>query len=104
MRFTVASTSSASRRRSNTPRRASDPLAQSKADGVASDRAQGQVTISTDTATHTARAGSITLHTAAAAAASSSTAHRNGAAQRSAQRADAGRSVAASRIKLTMAA
>ena len=35
-----------------------------QADGAASDSAHGQVTISTDTATHTARAGSIMLQTA----------------------------------------
>jgi hypothetical protein len=73
------------------------------ADGVASDSAQGQVTISTDTATHSARDGSITLHTAAAPPASSSTVHRKGAAQRSAQRTLAGRCVCASRIRATMA-
>ena len=59
--------------------------------------------MSTDTATHTARDGSITLQAAAAPPASSSTAHRNGGAQRSAARASAGRCDIASRIIETMA-
>ena len=70
---------------------------------MASDSAQGQVTIRTETATHTAREGSITLQTAAAAAASTITTHRKGAAQRSAQPAAAGRWVCASRISATIA-
>ena len=61
------------------------------------------MTISTETATQTARAGSTTLQTAAAHAASSSTAQRNGPAQRSAERASAGRWLIASRISATMA-
>ena len=58
--------------------------------------------MSTDTATHSARDGSVTLHQAAAPAASTSTAHRKGAAQRSASRAAAGRWVSALRIIETM--
>ena len=61
------------------------------------------MTINTDTATATARDGSITLHTAAAPAASSNTAHKNGPAQRSAAPASAGRWLIASRIRATMA-
>ena len=63
--------SSASSRCSSTPRRARPPAAATSAAGAASDSAHGQVTISTDTATQTARDGSITLHTAAAPPASS---------------------------------
>ena len=93
----------ASARRSSTPRRAMARVAASCADGAASDSAHGQVTISTDTATHTARDGSSTLHTAAAPAASSNTPHKNGAAHRSAAGCDAGRCVRASRVIATMA-
>ena len=84
------------------PRRAKALVADSKAADAARDNAQGQVTIKTETATHTARDGSTTLHTAAPAAASSITVHRKGAAQRSADRSIAGRSVKAWRIVATM--
>ena len=93
----------ASSRRSSTPRRARAPAAASSADGAASDNAHGQVTISTDTTTQTARDGSTRLQTAPAAVASSNTAHRKGAAQRSALASMAGRWVRAARIKATIA-
>jgi hypothetical protein len=47
------------RRRTSTPLRAKAPAVASMAAGVASDKAQGQVTISTATATITACAGSV---------------------------------------------
>ena len=78
-------------------------VAASHADGAASDSAQGQVTINTETATHTARDGSMTLQTAAAPAASNSTAHRKGAAQRSLPFSTPGRWLRASRTSATMA-
>ena len=56
---TAASASNASSRRTSTPRRASAPAADNMAAGVASDKAQGQVTTSTDTATISARCGSV---------------------------------------------
>ena len=102
-RCIVAKGSSASMRRSSTPRCASACAAASNAAGVARDSAQGQVTISTDTATQIARGGSITLHATPPAAARTNTAQRNGPAQRSAQRAAAGRCVAAPCIKPTIA-
>ena len=58
------SASSACRRRTSTPRRASAPAAASVAAGVASDSAQGQVTISTATATPSAWPGSLGHHQA----------------------------------------
>ena len=56
--LTVASASSPCRRRTSTPRRAKAPALASMAAGVASDNAQGQVTISTATATISAWLGS----------------------------------------------
>ena len=60
-RSSRAMLSSASSRCTSTPRRARPPAAATSAAGAASDSAHGQVTMSTDTATHTARDGSITL-------------------------------------------
>ena len=63
----AASASSASKRCTSTPRRTSAPAAASSAEGAASESAHGQVTISTETATQTARDGSMKDHAAAAA-------------------------------------
>ena len=100
----AARPSSASKRCTSTPRRISAPAAASSADGAASDRAQGQVTISTETITHTARDGSIIDQAAPASTASSSTPQRNGPAIRSAARSSGGRALIAVRIRETMPA
>ena len=55
---TLANASKASSLRTNTPRRAKAPAAASMAAGVASDKAQGQVTTNTATATISAWPGS----------------------------------------------
>ena len=69
----AASASSASKRCTRTPRRTSAPAAASSADGAASESAHGQVTISTETATQTARDGSMNDQATAAPAARAST-------------------------------
>ena len=97
-----ASDSSASKRCTRTPRRTSAPAAASSADGAASDNAHGQVTISTETATQTARDGSMNDHAAPASAARTSTPQRNGPATRSAALSTGGRSVIAVRIRRTI--
>jgi len=98
----AASASSASKRCTRTPRRTSAPAAASSADGAASESAQGQVTIRTETATQTARDGSMNDQATAAAAARASTPQRNGPATRSAARSSGGRSVIAVRMSATM--
>ena len=59
------------------PWRARLPTAADSATGAANESAQGQVTIRTATATHSARCGSSGHHSAAAITASASTHHRN---------------------------
>ena len=81
---TPARASRPCRLRTSTPPRASVPAAVSMATGVASDSAQGQVTISTAAATISAWLGLAGHHQAAASAAAASTAIRNGRATRSA--------------------
>ena len=55
----VARFCKADKRRTSTPLRANAPAVANMAAGVAKDKAQGQVTISTATATITACAGSV---------------------------------------------
>ena len=101
---TSARDSSACGLRTNTPARAKAPLAAIIAAGVASDKAQGHVTISTATPAISARCGSSPHHHATAAAAATSTTHKKGAAMRSANRARRGLVVDAIRIKSTISA
>ena len=101
---TPASASSACKRRTSTPRRAIQPALASRAAGVASDRAQGQVTTRMETATISARAGSCGHHPAQAAPAASSTASKKGRAILSARRATPGLLLAACSISATICA
>ena len=90
---TVSTSANASRPwrlRTSTPWRASVPAADNMATGVASDKAQGQVTINTDTATMSAWAGSVGHHHSAARKAASKTAIKKGRATRSATCANRG--------------
>ena len=80
------------------------PVATVSATGVASDSAHGQVTTSTDTAIHSARDGSICIHSSAAVAASSRMAPTNQPAARCVSSIQRGRSPDARSIRLTMAA
>jgi hypothetical protein len=70
--------------------------------GVAKDKAQGQVTISTDTATISACPGLTGQAQAAAANAAINTNHKKGLARRSAKRAKRGLLIAADAIKATV--
>ena len=90
--------------RSNTPWRARLPAAASMAAGVANDKAQGQVTINTDTATIMALPGDSPQAQTAASAATTSTASKNGLAMRSASAASRGLCNEAVCIKFTIAA
>ncbi|MNV83686.1 hypothetical protein D3C71_1775040 [compost metagenome] len=87
---TLAKASNPCRLRTSTPWRAKVPAAVNMATGVASDKAQGHVTISTATATINACPGSDGHQYAAAKKAASNTAARNGRAIRSASRASRG--------------
>ena len=99
---TCASASKACRRRTNIPPPARRPAAASMAAGVASDRAQGQVTTNTDTATISARSGSLSHHHRAAPAALSITPTKNGLARRSASSASVGLVLEAASIRATI--
>ena len=90
-----ASRSTAFARVAMRPARARAPRAAVIAAGVASERAQGQVTTRTETSTGIIRAGSWTSHPMATPAASTRTPPMNHAAARSASCAMAGRSRAA---------
>ena len=81
---TLARASSPCRLRTSTPWRASVPAAVNMATGVAKDKAHGQVTISTATATISAWPGSEGHHQTTASPAASNTAKRKGRAIRSA--------------------
>jgi hypothetical protein len=70
--------------------------------GVASDNAQGQVTMSTDTATIKACEGLCCHHQAAANPAKSKTPHKKGLATRSANKAMLGLDTEALSIKVTI--
>ena len=99
-----ARASSPCRLRTSTPCRASVPAAVNIATGVANDNAQGQVTMSTATATISACPGSLGHHQAAAAKAASNTATKNGLAMRSASWARRGFCRPALSIKATICA
>ena len=101
---TLANVSSACKRRTNTPPFAKRPAVANMAVGVANDKAQGQVTIRTATATDKACWGSIRHHTKPAPMASKKTTIKNGVAMRSASCASRGFSVLARSIKETIAA
>ena len=90
-----ASRSTAFARVATSPARARAPRAAVIAAGVASERAQGQVTTRTETSTGTILAGSWSSHPTATPAASTRTPAMNHAAARSASTAIAGRSRAA---------
>ena len=92
---TRASASIAWPRVTITPRRARLPTAAASAVGVASDSAHGQVTTSTATAVHSARAASVTAQYSAVAAATARTAATNHPAMRSAISTTCGRCAAA---------
>ena len=100
----VASDSRACRLRTRTPSRAKAPAAESMATGVAKDSAQGQVTISTATATIRACCGSLGHHHTSAASAASSTKTRKGRATRSASWANRGFCSEALSISATISA
>ena len=94
--------SKACRRRTNTPPCARAPADDSIAAGVAKDKAQGQVTMSTATATDKACVWSMGHQYSAAPAAANMTKTKKGAAMRSAKMAKRGLSMDAFSIRLTI--
>ena len=101
-RSTSAMASSDCKSRTKTPWRARFPAAASIAAGVAKDKAHGQVTINTATATISACPGLDDHDHAAAPMAANNTIHKKGLAQRSAKRAKRGLLRAADAIKATV--
>ena len=101
-RSTCDSASRACKRRTKVPCRARAPALASIAAGVASDRAQGQVTTKMATAIIKACPGSVRHHQAQARPAASSTQMRNGLAKRSAKVAMCGLLVEACAINATI--
>ena len=96
--------SNACKRRTKIPLRANPPAAAKSAAGVANDNAQGQVTISTETAIITALAGSVCHHHTAAPNADNNTISKKGLASLSAYCAKRGLSTEACSIKSTICA
>ena len=99
---TLANICKACKRLSNTPPLANAPAVANMAAGVAKDNAQGQVTMSTETATIRACAGLCCQPHRAAKPAAKSTPHKNGLATLSAIKAMLGLDTEALSIKATI--